>query len=233
MTGMARTLLIAASMVAALLLGGCFDVTKDATFRDDGGVSVVVEIALAPELAAIITNPALSKQFGQEGAPNILGECGTPWPADKPMPDGVRSIESVRGKRDDMETCTFVIDVTDPVRAVASANEMQPPAGQKIPRQDFSLVRLDGRPGYRFRASITAPRIPTPPGDTRDIGKALLDAMFADRFFTVALTGQRIENTNGELSLDGRRVTWRMPVADMFDPARGTPITFEADIIYK
>ena len=159
--------------------------------------------------------------------------CGKPWPTDQPLPNGVRSIESVRGKRGDMETCTLVVDVADPVVAVAGANEMQPPPGQKMPRQDFSLVRLDGRPGYRFRASLTAPQIPGPPGDTRDIGKALLDAMFANRFFMIGLTGQRIENTNGELALDGRRVTWRLPIADMLDPARGAPITFEADILYK
>ncbi len=228
-----QTRIAAVLAAAAVALAGCFDVTKDVTFRDDGGASVVVEIALAAELAAIITNPALSKQFGQEGPPNILGECGKPWPTDQPLPDGVRSVESVRGKRGDMETCTFVIDVSDPVVAVASAHAMQPPPGQKIPRQDFSLVRLDGRPGYRFRATLTPPQMPRPPGDTRDIGKAVLGALFANRTVTIGLTGQRIENTNGELALDGRRVTWRLPIADMLDPARDKPITFEADILYK
>jgi hypothetical protein len=227
---------IAAVLTAvAASLAGCFDITKDATFREDGGVSMVVEIALAPELAAILGNPALSKQFEQEGTPNFLSECGKPLSSDQPLPEGVRSVESVRGKRGEMETCTLVIDVSDPVVAVARANEMQPPPGQKIPRQDVSLTRLDGRPGYRFRASLTAPRIPGPPGagDTRAMGKAVLDALFANRFVSVGLTGQRIENTNGELALDGRRVTWRLSIADMLDPARGQPITFEADILYK
>ncbi len=228
-----RTRIAAVLTAAAVVLGGCFDVTQDATVRDDGQASIVVELALAAELAAIVGNPALSKQFGQEGAPNFLSDCGKPWPADKPLPAGVRSIESVRAKRGDMETCTLIIEVPDPVAAVASAREMQPPAGQKLPRQEFSLVRLDGRPGYRLRTTLTPPDLPIPPGADQNIGRALLDAMFANRYMTLSLSARSIENANGELSPDKSRVTWRYPIAAIFDPARDKPLSIEADILYK
>lgn len=233
MIGFRKSASIVASLAAVVTLAGCFEITKDATFRDNGEASVVVEIALAAELAAIIGNPALSKQFEQEGAPNFLSDCGKPWPAGKALPDGVRSAESVRGKRGEMETCTLVFDVSDPVAAAASARDIQPPPGQKIPRQDFSLVRLDGRPGYRLRAVLTPPNLPRPLGDGQNIGKAVLEALFANRHMTIGMTGQRIENANGELAADGRRVTWRLPIAALLDPARDAPITVEADILYR
>lgn len=224
---------IAVSLAATLALGGCFEITQDAAFRDNGEVRVEVEIALAAELAALLTNPAIANQMAREGAPDLLSDCGKPWPAEKPLPDGVRAIESRRGKRADVETCTFLVDVADPVAAVAHANEMQPPAGQKIPRQDFTFVRLDGRPGYRFRAAMTPPNIPAGAGDSQQMGKAVLEAMFLNRHMTISIAGQRIENTNGDLAPDARRVTWRYPIAALLDPGRAKPVSFEADILYK
>src|SRR5690349_23881974 len=156
---------VLAAVMAALTLAGCFELTKDATFLESGEARVEIEIAIAAELAAILSNPVFRKQLGQEDAPDLLGDCGKPWPAGKPLPDGVRSVESARGKRADMETCTFIADVSDPVAAVASAKDMQPPSGHhKMPPQDVSLVRLDGRPGYRLRVALMAPNMPGPPG---------------------------------------------------------------------
>jgi len=222
-----------AVLAAALALAGCFEITKDATFRENGEASVVIEIAIAAELAAIINNPVFSKQMGQEGATDVLRDCGKPWPAGKPLPDGVRSVETVRGKRGDTETCTLVIDVADPVTAIASVKEMQPPPGHKVPPQDVTLVRLDGRPGFRFRAALTPPNLPRPPGDTQNVGKALLDALFANRHVTIGISAQQIERSNGELAPGGRRVTWRLPIAELLDPGRDKPLTLEADIIYR
>lgn len=224
---------ILAVVILALSLAGCFEITKDAAFRENGEVRVEIEMALAAELAALLKNPAFAKQMAKEGAPDLFADCGKPWPTDKPLPAGVRSVESRRGTRADMESCTFVAEVSDPVAAVVSANEMQPPPQHKVPKQEMSLVRLDGRTGYRLRIVLPPLKLPTTAGDARDVGKAVLDAMFVNRHFTISLSGQRIENTNGELASDARRVTWRIPIATAIDPGRQTPITIEADIIYR
>lgn len=228
-----QTRIAAALAAVALLLAGCFEITKDAAFRENGEARVEIEMALAAELAALLKNPAFAKQMTKEGAPDLFADCGKPWPSDKPLPAGVRSVESRRGTRADMETCTFVAEVSDPVAAVASANEMQPPPQHKMPKQEMSLTRLDGRPGYRLRFVLPPLKLPPTAGDTRDVGKAVLDAMFVNRHFTISLSGQRIENANGELTPDGRRVTWRIPIATAIDPGRETPLTIEADIIYR
>lgn len=230
-----QTCFAAMLAVVAASLAGCFELSKDATFLENGEARVEIEIAIAAELAAVLSNPIFKKQLGQEDAPDLLGDCGKPWPADKPLPDGVRSVESARGKRADMETCTFVADVSDPVAAVASAKEMKPPSGrQKMPPQDVSLVRLDDRPGYRLRVALKAPELPGPPGgDAANVGKAVLDAMFANRYLTLRVAGRRIENTNGELSPESHRVTWRLPITTLFDPSREQPVILEADILYK
>ena len=224
---------ILAVVILALSLAGCFEITKDAAFRENGEARVEIEMALAAELAALLKNPAFAKQMAKEGAPDLFADCGKPWPTDKPLPAGVRSVESRRGTRADMESCTFVVEVSDPVAAVVSANEMQPPPQHQVPKQEMSLVRLDGRTGYRLRIVLPPLKLPTTAGDARDVGKAVLDAMFVNRHFTISLSGQRIENTNGELASDARRVTWRIPIATAIDPGRQTPITIEADIIYR
>jgi hypothetical protein len=224
---------IPAVAMFAMSLAGCFEITKDAAFRENGEARVEIEMALAAELAALLKNPAFAKQMAKEGALDLFADCGKPWPTEKPLPAGVRSVESRRGARADMESCTFVAEVSDPVAAVVSVNEMQPPPQHKVPKQEMSLVRLDGRTGYRLRIVLPPLKLPTTAGDARDVGKAVLDAMFVNRHFTISLSGQRIENTNGELASDGRRVTWRIPIATAIDPGRETPLTIEADIIYR
>ena len=76
-----------------------------------------------------------------------------------------------------------------------------------------------------------------PPGKAQGVSsdqwRQSFDAMFVNRHFTISLSGQRIENANGERSPDGRRVTWRIPIATAIDPGRETPLTIEADIIYR
>ncbi|MEO8651026.1 MAG: hypothetical protein ABI391_01920 [Hyphomicrobiaceae bacterium] len=223
----------AALAAATLALAGCLEISQDAAFRENGEVRFESEVALAPEITALMSNPIFTKQMGEQGVPDLLGECGKPWPADKPMPAGVRSIESRRGKRGDMDTCTWTADVSAPIDAVESVKAMKPPSRHKLPEQEFSLARLEGRPGYRLRIAITPLKLPPTPGDTQNLGKAVLDAMFVNRHITLSLSGQRIENTNGALAPDGRRVTWRIPIATAIDPTRQTPLTIEADILYR
>jgi len=224
---------IIAAMVLTLSLAGCFEITKDAAFREDGGARVEIEMGLSAAFATLLKNPVFAKQMAQEGAPDLFADCGKPWPAGKPIPAGMRSVESRRGKRADLETCTFVIDVSDPVAAAVSSKEMPPPAGDKMPTHSLSLVRLAGRPGYRLRFAVNPLRPPRARQDSRNAGKAVLDALFANRHLTLSISARRIENTNGELTPDGRRVTWRFPIASVIDPGRPAPLTFEADVIYK
>ncbi|MFN3743881.1 MAG: hypothetical protein ACK4TL_04170 [Hyphomicrobiaceae bacterium] len=229
----ARKALAGTVLGLALLLAGCIELTKEAAFRESGEARVEIEMALLAELVALASNPALGKLAGSEGLPNLFGDCGKPWPANEPLPDGVRSVESRRGKRGDMETCTVILDVVDPVVALESARKVEVPSVENMPRQEVSLTRLEGSPGYRLRMAVSPAQSPDLPPEAVQMAAVLMKAMFADRYVTLHISGLRIENTNGELSPDRRKVTWRLPLADLVTPSADKPVTIEADVIYR
>jgi hypothetical protein len=220
-------------LVLALMLAGCIELTQDAAFRENGEARVEVEMALSAEIFALASNPAFAKQVGGEGLPNMFGDCGKPWPAGEALPAGVRSVESRRGKRGDMETCTIIFDVADPIVAIENAKKVSVPSVENMPKQDFSLTRLPSAPGYRLRMSMTPAQSPDIPKEAAQMAAAVMKAMFAERYVTISLSGKRIENTNGVLSADNRKVTWRLPLETLVSPARDKPVTVEADIIYR
>jgi hypothetical protein len=145
----------------------------------------------------------------------------------------VRSVESKRGKRGDMETCTLIFDVSDPVAAVEGVKKVEVPNADAVPKQDVSLTRLPSATGYRLRMAMTPAKQPELPPEAAKMAAALVEAMFANRYLTLSLSGQRIENTNGELSADKRKVTWRLPLAAIASPSPEKPTTIEADVIYR
>lgn len=227
-----RTMAAGAALGLSILLAGCFELTKDAAFRENGEARVEVELALAAEVVALASNPAFAKQTGG-GVPNPFGACGKPWPANEPLPDGVRSVESKRGKRGEMETCTMIFDVSDPIAAVESAKKVEVPNADAVPKQDVSLTRLPGSSGYRLRMVTTPANRPEVPPEAAKMAAALMAAMFANRYITLSISGKRIENTNGERSEDKRKVMWRLPIVSLVAPNPEKPVSIEADIIYR
>lgn len=223
--------LAAAALALSLILAGCIEIAQDVAFRENGEARVELEIGLSAELAAMLSNPELAKQFGSEKTPNPIADCGKPWPASEPLPDGVRSVESKRGKRGDMETCTLIFDVADPIAAVEGVKKVEVPNADAVPKQDVSLTRLPS--GYRLRMAMTPAKQPELPPEAAKMAAALVEAMFANRYLTLSLSGQRIENTNGELSADKRKVTWRLPLAAIASPSPDMPTSIEADVIYR
>ena len=221
------------ALLLVLMLAGCIEITKNAAFRENGEARVEVEMAISAELVALASNPAFAKAAGGEGIPNPFGDCGKPWPAGEPLPDGVRSVESRRGKRGDMETCTMVFDVADPIAAIENTKKVSVPAVENMPKQDFSLTRLPSAPGYRLRLSMTPAQSADIPKEAAQMAAAMMKAMFADRYVTLSLSGKRIENTNGVLSDDKSKVTWRLPFASLVSSAPDKPVIVEADIIYR
>lgn len=215
----------------ALLLAGCIELTKQATFREDGGARVELEVGFSPELAAMLSNPEITKQFGGDKTLNPITDCGKPWPAKEPLPDGVRSAETRKGKRDGMDTCTLIFDVPDPVAAVESAKNVQVPNAKAVPKQDVSLTRLPS--GYRLRMGMKPADRPELPPEAAKMAAAMMEAMFANRYLTLSITGKRIENANGEVSADKSKVTWRFPLASFVSPSPDKPTTIEADVIYR
>lgn len=224
---------IGSVLVLVLMLAGCIELNKSAAFRENGEARVEVEMAISAEIVALATNPAFAKQVGGEGIPNPFGDCGKPWPAGEPLPEGVRSVESRRSKRGDMEICSMIFDVADPIAAIEKAKKVTVPKFDNVPKQDISLTRLPTASGYRLRISMTPAQSPDIPKEAAQMAAAMMKAMFADRYVTLNLSGKRIENTNGTLSDDKSKVTWRLPFVSLLSQDPDKPVIVEADIIYR
>lgn len=227
-----RMIAAGAALGMSLLLAGCIELTNNSTFRANGEALVEIEVGMSAELVAVLSNPELVKQFGGgEKTPNPLADCGKPWPSSEPLPEGVRSVETKRGKRGDMETCTLVFDVADPIAAVGSVKKVEIPNADAVPKQDVSLARIPS--GYRLRMSMSPAKQPEMPPEAAKMAAAIVEAMFANRYLTLNISAKRIENANGELSADKSKATWRFPLASIASPSPDKPTSIEADIIYQ
>lgn len=231
--GIRRGFLTMIVLGLASMLTGCFEVTADAEVRDNGEAKVAVELAVSAELIAFMENPAFAKQASGEGAPDFLKDCGKSRKEQRALPPGVRSVEQTRGMRAGMVTCTFVADLSDPILAFENAKTMDIAAPDKAPAPDFVISKLASGAGYRIKGRLTPPKSQDIPPEAEKMAAAIMVAMLANRFITVTISSARIENTNGELAPDGRRVTWKIPLISLLNPHGSVPLDFEADVIYS
>jgi hypothetical protein len=217
-----------AIICAAGLLSGCFEVSADGKFQSDGTVKATIEFGISAQLLALA-------QSGNNGGTDPLGSCGNLQRLENP-PKGMKLLDSSRGVKGDMMTCTMVVEIADPV---ASAKEFKREAKPDDPliMDNFALTRI-GDGTYRFQLSIEAnPKVVEAkagkPNDSAGaMGKALAATMMANHFVTLSLSAEHIENTTGELSSDGHTVTWRLPIILLVSPVAGFRQDIKADLIY-
>lgn len=213
------------AVALALPLGGCLEVASEANFDTSGSMTARVEFAVAPELAAIMSDPQFNKDTKDSG--NLFRDCEKPVAA-KDLPPGATSMTGKLGQRDGLQTCTLTIVMPDPVAAAEQAKAKGETKGGQ-----FSLERISD--GYRLRGtlSITDALGSADPNAAEQVRamSALAGAMFAGRSVSVTLVGARIENANGQVSSDATRVTWKWPIATLLSGAGG-PLKIEADVIY-
>lgn len=216
-----------------VLLAGCFDFSADSVFRGDGGVQVTAEIGVSAQLASAM---ARHNKPGSPGAPDFLAECEKERPA-ATLPTGVRSIKGKRGQRSDMATCTYTIDVTDPVAALEAQKRASAAGTPNVGGLDRSELRLERLRDGVYRLSGSFKPIDNPlamwAGSSEDLaGTAMLLAMASNRYVTLTVTAVRIENANGEIQDGGRKVVWKVPLLALVKAAPGTSHEIKADIVY-
>ena len=209
-------------------LGGCLEVAADGRVATDGTAVLTVEFGVSDQLVALIGSSS-------NGRVDVMRDCERPVPAAN-LPDGVRSMSGKLARRADLVTCTVQLDIVDPVAFVRQAERAKAglPTGRNVPAwlaaASVSLEPIGDR-AYAFRAR---PGIPS--GGRRKVAPAadmLMAAMTANRYVSLSIAAQRIENSNGELQDDGRRVTWKLPLTGLLQPVPDLPEEFRADIVYR
>lgn len=214
------------AIVAALSLGGCFEMTATSDFRKDGTGKLDVEFAFSAQGAALMAGLA---KDNENADPMKACEKG-PAAAGGSLPDGIRWVKGVRGTRGDMLTCTVSLELDDPVKAAKTWKPDATPPDGPFELKAFTFERL-GDSSYRLAALIEAnSKKPQPAGDNPFV--AMFKTAMANRYVTVTITAARIENTTGVVDQDGRRVTWKMPVASLFQPPPDFKQEIRADIVY-
>lgn len=219
-------------LVAAMpaVLAGCFDFSADSVFRADGTAQITAEVGVSMQLATLLASQTKS------GQPDVLAECEKERPAGT-LPTGVRSITGKRGQRGDMATCTYVIDVSDPVAASAAQQRAQADRAPGLRGLDKSQLKIERLRDGVYRLSGHFKPIDDPLPRTGQTGEdltanAMLLAMTANRYVTLTVSAARIENANGEVQADGRKVVWKLPLLALVKSMPGTPTEIKADIVY-
>ncbi|SFV27102.1 hypothetical protein [Hyphomicrobium facile] len=208
------------------LLAGCFEIDTAANFNEKGEANLKLEFAISAELMAIAANPNFQKD-GQSPI-DMMNKCGEAIP-DTERPKGVKSVKSTPGQRSGMFTCTLEVELSDPVAAFASLKERQPDG------PTLSIEKLPSADAYRIAATLTpskdSPFNSDKPED--QIASSIATAMFANRFISIAISGLRIENHNGEGVPDQTKAIWKIPLLGLIGPGASRPFQVQADVIYS
>lgn len=216
-----------AAAAAALLVAGCFDVAGKAQFKPDGSAAVEVDLAISMQFAALVAGLA------KDGGGDPLKDCVDAGPRQSEIPAGVSEVKFTRGTRGESMTCTVSFNAKDPVELLKDVRPKPPDDKDPVEIKAFSFSRRDER-AYAFRSEIAAlPKAEKPKDGAEEFGANIAMAMMANRFLTLTLSGERIENANGDVSADGKSVTWKVPLMILMKPPPGYRQEFRADVVYK
>lgn len=218
---------ISVMLAGVAMLSGCFEASADGKFQPNGAVEMAVELGVSAQFLAMAQN--------KPGEAGLLESCGTIQRHDE-VPKGMKVLSASRGTKGDKITCKVVLLIDDPV---AAASEFKRAAKDDDPLiiDAISITRL-GSGGYRLLAAIEAnPQAVQPAGNNNSgmeaMGRAMAVAMTANHYLSLSVTAQRIEKATGEMSVDGRTSTWKLPVSLLVAPVAGFRQDIKADIIFS
>ncbi len=250
--------LIARLLAVAMLslgLGGCFEVSGRMDFNEAGGSTTRIEIAIPKSVAdelAKTGNPGKPKKGAKKSAKsaadqNEFGDMCRALPGElKPKPVKGKSkaappseppastFSAEVSMRDDKIVCSIIEVTADPVKSNVETLQRD-----KIPAWFSQLDRLASGDGYRLRMRLSLMEMMANDKTVTKADRAVMRGMVAafiepEMVTTMTISGRRIENSNGDVSADGASVTWKLPLAKLFDPAAGAaPVVIEADILFK
>jgi hypothetical protein len=214
-------------IAATVLLGGCFDFSANTSVQSNGSLTGEIEVAVSVLMVAMAD--AMNKNKGE---PGLLDFC------EKPVAGVLPGLvaTSARGMRNDMMTCSIKFKVDDPAKYFTDMRAAIKSGGVPAPQGDFfDKAVFDRLEGNAYRVAYTF--IPPQDGDK---GKDMKDnpflpmfmAALANHYVTISISGQRIENTTGQVSEDGKRVTWKIPVTMLMMPPPNYKQEIRADIFY-
>jgi hypothetical protein len=256
MTWATRTARFSFIAVVPLVLTGCIEFSSRSEIHPDGSMTSYTDIALNKSVVDEITKmqaapkgksaqkqkaPAqdfvslckggfgdLMKEEQAKTKPKAAAKGKSPTPPVE-LPKAVGTV-STRG---DMVVCTLTEVVKDPATQYAAAIQ-QSGLSPDIAKMEL----LPSGNGYRFSGSMRMtdfmPKDAPISAEDR-AGLSLIAGMIPRELtMSVTTTGTRVENTNGTVSPDGKSVTWKFPIHQIFDTRpEAEPIKFAADVYFK
>lgn len=211
----------ALSLAPLLALSGCFDMSQDFTFTEDGSASVNMVLRVDAALLALSENQGdqVAQRFCDDGMIDTSDEPGVEATAVRTTDRGdVVCTISIRG-----ETERLVAFMENP-REMFDAN---PESGG----MNMHLSLTQEGEAYTFALSV-------PPMERKDeednpmaasMEQFLLAAM-SGRSLEWSVTAPRIIQTSGTLSDDGRTASYSIPLATAFS---NKTETFEFDATFS
>jgi hypothetical protein len=190
-------------LLGVISLTGCFNITHEVWLYGDGSGQVRIDLALSEVL---VSEPD-QQVFGSGIEEGLQGGAGsyaniTNVSARSYAEDGFRHEEITYA----------LVDITEPPI----------PPGADVPGNlfRFTVDRPDGG-NARFSYTLLGAEEAGPVEGRSDFATALANSYYTFRLHT---PDSRIVDTNGELSADGRTVTWQVPLAEWITASDGAVV---------
>jgi hypothetical protein len=232
---MVRRAVRPATVVAlAAGLAGCLDTESRIQFQPDGAVTVTARLVFDREMEDVVAFIEQMARLSPEPGTAALGggvcaavEAGA---AGAPPGVAVTARQSVEGNR---LVCEIAVRAPmDPKHEVNAQDVLIISNGQE-PRQKDIRIDFEKLPDLsalftdEFAEQMKQNGTISPDATSRDIEelaerlkKAIVavTAMFArDRYLEIAIAGERVVSSNGDVAQDGRSVKLRMTYAELVD----------------
>lgn len=197
-----------------LLMVGCFEMSEEIWFNDDGTGRFLIDISVSEGLLAIASEG--------EGN-NSIAEFEKIEEDLKNDPD-VEDVLLKEFSEGGMRHFLYEIKVKDS-KKIADIHQRSIKSSKA--ETDFeAMFKLEDLGGDRIRFQQIFSQDATDKKDSlsttdefarigEELGAAMAAAMFADKYFVVTIHAPKIENANGEINEEKNTVVWHISLAEM------------------
>ena len=212
------------ALVLIALIGlsvcGCFEMSEEIWFNDDGTGRLLIELKVSEGLMAMADLADSASAFAD------MDEVEEELKSDPNVEEVLTNEFTEAG----MRHLVFDIKVKDylklaevhqkSVASTESSSEFEAP---------FQITDLgDGK--VRFKQSFAEKEVDDEFAESgEDMGTAMAAAMFADKYITITIHAPKVTSSNGEINEEENTTTWKIPLFEMMAD-EGSGYSPEADL---
>lgn len=214
--------------LAALVLGGCIEITQEVWINGDGSGRMTMDLGLSEQLLSMAGS-------GGEDPLAKFREQAKKTKAELQKDPNVSSVAITERKEGGDQHFVYDVQVKDVTRLrdVESRLSSSGPLGEDGKVRDKGEFKIEKQPNGRllFLMRLQTPKQDGKGGKQADaLARGMAAAMFGNRAVTIRLHAPKIADTNGTLDDQKTTVEWRIPLVDLISEKAGRELRAEVEM---